>query len=462
LTDPKKGNRIRTIKPEVYLAEDLWDLGQETGLPVFQAFTGLWCQADREGRFEWRPRALKSLVLPYWDGDFSRVLDALATRGFVVKYATGGREYGYVRTFSRHQSINSREAASILPPPPEGEPENPTDSNTSTRGGRVGDASPTRDSLVADATPTQTPPVPTRSSVEGKGKEGNSRTLRNPVEVIASLTRERAHEADAQTPSETEPDCTPKPGDTPHGSVPSPSERDSEPKPLGKILPSMPGLAPLSSTALKAQEMLLAKRVKAGIVAVPGNGACAKPLKSRPEPTTTPKPPAAPTPTSPKAAEPPEEPKLFDSNVLAKLIDVERRMKNLTSYRPKHSDYQLRQDAVDEIVAIAEEKNLSPVRVARQSLRNFYKSTEPFLHNNSYPLGSWVQKIGHYFEPPKPIKSKPGYGPDSEGTGNTKAIYDKANKEWDRKQRELEEVLAKEAEEDRLAALATQSQEIAK
>lgn len=135
--------RIRTIKPEAHIDEHLWDAEQETGLPLFRAFTGLWCHADREGRFEWRPRPLKAGILPYWEGDFSRVLDALATRGFVVKYVSGGREYGYIRTFKDHQFINNREPASSLPDPEEAESfeEDP----------RVTDASTTGESRVPDA-----------------------------------------------------------------------------------------------------------------------------------------------------------------------------------------------------------------------------------------------------------------------------------------------------------------------
>jgi hypothetical protein len=136
--------RIRSIKPSIHTDEDLWDLEQETGLPIFRAFTGLWAAADREGRFEWRPRALKAAILPYWDGDFSRVLDALSTRGFVVRYASQGKEIGLVRTFTRHQVVNNREQASVLPPPPE----SPTDPPTPTREPRVDDASPTPLSLA--------------------------------------------------------------------------------------------------------------------------------------------------------------------------------------------------------------------------------------------------------------------------------------------------------------------------
>ncbi len=156
--------RIRTLKPEIHLDEELWDLEEETGFPIFRAFTGIINHADREGRFEWRPRALKAGILPYWDGDFSRVLHALATRGFLVHYACGGREYGALRTFSRHQSINNREAPSEIPSPDDDGAETVTTPDASTRAPRVPHASPT-------------PLVHAR--VEGKGREGKGREGNN-------------------------------------------------------------------------------------------------------------------------------------------------------------------------------------------------------------------------------------------------------------------------------------------
>jgi hypothetical protein len=110
---------IRTVKPEIFQDEKLWDLSQETGFPLLQAFEGLWCYADREGRFEWRPRALKNLILPYWQGDFACVLDALERGRFIVRYTTEGHECGFVRNFGKHQVINQREAKSLLPAPPD-------------------------------------------------------------------------------------------------------------------------------------------------------------------------------------------------------------------------------------------------------------------------------------------------------------------------------------------------------
>ncbi|PAQ09724.1 hypothetical protein [Mesorhizobium temperatum] len=140
-------SRIRTIKPEFFKHEELFDAEVETGLPLRLSFAGLWTQCDREGRFVWRPRQLKADILPYDDVDFSRVLDALATRGFIVKYASADRSFGYVPSWNRHQVINNRESASSLP--------NPIDIIAKT-----------------DASATRHPRVRHDGKVEGKGKEG--------------------------------------------------------------------------------------------------------------------------------------------------------------------------------------------------------------------------------------------------------------------------------------------------
>jgi len=113
--------RIRTVKPELFRHEDLFALEQEVKLPVRLAFIGLFTAADRDGRFAWRPRALQLDVLPYDKIDFSRVLDALASRGFVVRYTVAGQDYGYIPSFPVHQVINNREMVSKLPSPSEGD-----------------------------------------------------------------------------------------------------------------------------------------------------------------------------------------------------------------------------------------------------------------------------------------------------------------------------------------------------
>ena len=142
--------RIRTVKPSFFSHYELYQLEIETKLPLRVAYSGLWTQCDREGRFKWSAPELKLGCLPYDEIDFSRVLDALWTRGFIEKYACSGREYGYVPSFLAHQVINNRESDSVLP--------EPNENNILTRDGRVIDACAT--SLF----PAQ---------VEGKGREGN-------------------------------------------------------------------------------------------------------------------------------------------------------------------------------------------------------------------------------------------------------------------------------------------------
>jgi hypothetical protein len=55
--------RIRTIKPELFRHEGLFDLEIETKLPIRVAWMGLFTCSDREGRFPWRPRVLKTMIL---------------------------------------------------------------------------------------------------------------------------------------------------------------------------------------------------------------------------------------------------------------------------------------------------------------------------------------------------------------------------------------------------------------
>jgi hypothetical protein len=43
--------RIRTVKPEFFKHEKLFDLEKETGLPIRLAWVGLFAISDREGRF---------------------------------------------------------------------------------------------------------------------------------------------------------------------------------------------------------------------------------------------------------------------------------------------------------------------------------------------------------------------------------------------------------------------------
>lgn len=140
--------RIRTVKPELFRHEGLFEAEQKSKLPLRLAYIGLFTCCDREGRFKWKPRVLKLDVFPFDDIDFSRVLDALVTHGFILKYQFESEIYGCIPSWAQHQVVNNKESASNLPSLEE--------STTYTREERVEDAS---------VTPLFLP------QGEGKGKE---------------------------------------------------------------------------------------------------------------------------------------------------------------------------------------------------------------------------------------------------------------------------------------------------
>jgi hypothetical protein len=144
--------RIRSIKPEFFKHEELFNAEDETGLPLRVAFSGLWTLADREGRFKWKPTQIKLDVLPYDKVDMTTVLDALAVYGFIVKYSSDGKDFGFIPSFKEHQVINHRESPSVIPPPPV--------PHEMARASRV----PMRESTGDDA-----------ARGEGKGREGKGR-----------------------------------------------------------------------------------------------------------------------------------------------------------------------------------------------------------------------------------------------------------------------------------------------
>jgi len=166
--------RIRTIKPSLFLHEELFDVENETGLPIRLAYVGLFCQCDREGRFKWQPRSLGAQILPFDGVDFSRVLDALATRGFIVRYASNGVDFGHIPSWSKHQVINNRESKSDIPPPV-------ASIDTETTSEDV-DASGTREARVKHASHRE------RKGMEGNGKRTESVHFVKYESAFAELT----------------------------------------------------------------------------------------------------------------------------------------------------------------------------------------------------------------------------------------------------------------------------------
>lgn len=132
--------RIRTIKPEFFTSEDIVSL-----TPLSRLFyVSLWCEADKEGRLEWKPKTFKLRYFPGDNCDIEQMCQDLIDAGLVITYEVAGKTYAEIPTFKTHQIINNRESESKIPSRVEDQD----------------DASGTRESGV---------------KAEGKGKEGKGK-----------------------------------------------------------------------------------------------------------------------------------------------------------------------------------------------------------------------------------------------------------------------------------------------
>lgn len=104
--------RSRNIKPGFFDNEELSELKPLTRI----LFIGLWCFADRNGRFEWRPKKIKVKILPYDNGDITVLLQELVNAGFILQYSIQEIQYGQVNNFTKHQRPHHTEKDSKIPP----------------------------------------------------------------------------------------------------------------------------------------------------------------------------------------------------------------------------------------------------------------------------------------------------------------------------------------------------------
>ena len=102
--------RIRTIKPEFFTSEDIVNLSPLARL----LYIAVWCEADKEGRLAWKPMTFKLRYFPGDNCDIQSLCKELVESGMVKLYGDG---LAYVPNFSKHQHVNPRESASILPEP---------------------------------------------------------------------------------------------------------------------------------------------------------------------------------------------------------------------------------------------------------------------------------------------------------------------------------------------------------
>ena len=107
--------RSRNIKPGFFLNEKLAECDFETRL----LFIGLWCYADREGRFEWIPKRIEAAIFPYDKKvNVEKSLCNLMSLHVITMSLHGEHKVGYIENFKKHQRPHPHEAQSALPEKP--------------------------------------------------------------------------------------------------------------------------------------------------------------------------------------------------------------------------------------------------------------------------------------------------------------------------------------------------------
>ncbi len=109
--------RIRYLKPDFFKDEDLAELPFEVRL----FYQGLWCQADKAGRLEDRPKRLKVEIFPYDNVNIEKCLVTLAKnkansgKPFINRYTTDKQRYIQILTWREHQRPHHTEKTSAIP-----------------------------------------------------------------------------------------------------------------------------------------------------------------------------------------------------------------------------------------------------------------------------------------------------------------------------------------------------------
>jgi hypothetical protein len=179
--------RIRSIHPGLFTDEAYMELTIEAPLACI-LLCGIWCEADDQGVFEWKPLTLKARILPAAGADVAALLERLIRAGFVRRFEAAGRNFGAVRNFCRFQRPKKphvqhplpgglkgfvgldSDAAFALEPPDDDSSEAgspPVPHRFPTGGAAPGAAEPPDDGsseagspLVGNRFPTSSPPVP--------------------------------------------------------------------------------------------------------------------------------------------------------------------------------------------------------------------------------------------------------------------------------------------------------------
>lgn len=92
-------SRIRSIHPGLWTDEAFVELSPLARL----LYIGMWNECDDKGCFAWSPLKLKMRVLPADNADATALLAEIEQGGMIRRYDHGGKAFGAVRNFCKHQ-----------------------------------------------------------------------------------------------------------------------------------------------------------------------------------------------------------------------------------------------------------------------------------------------------------------------------------------------------------------------
>ena len=99
--------RIRTIKPQFWLDENLGDIPRDARL----LYIGLWNLSDDTGVFKWRPLQIKAQIFPYDadidSNDIENWLNFLVGTKDIKIIESNSKKYGRIKSFLEHQDIKN-------------------------------------------------------------------------------------------------------------------------------------------------------------------------------------------------------------------------------------------------------------------------------------------------------------------------------------------------------------------
>ena len=104
--------RIRSVHPALFTDESFVSLSDSA--QIF--WVGLWCEADDQGVFEWKPLTLKMRIRPAATYDIEPIMGELEVANCIRSFEIDGRRFGVIRNFAKHQRPKSPKDVHPLPP----------------------------------------------------------------------------------------------------------------------------------------------------------------------------------------------------------------------------------------------------------------------------------------------------------------------------------------------------------